>query len=352
MRILYAINAGSPANPFTLELLNAVRINASHVAFGLDTFMRTDMDFDVVHIQWPESLFSWKDSDRSNITRIRKQLLRHRRRARIVTTVHNCKPQSHLRMGEEMFEIVHSATDDFVHLGRNSKDAFIELNHNKPWALNAAHHVIQHGEYSYYRKLPRDDTLAMQIGAARSGPVILVFGVLRDAEEERLARVAFLNAGIDGALLVFAGALFRNVEIDNVSHPSIMRFHSRVPECQVAPLLEAVDMVFIPRRGRLNSGVVSLALTFGVPIIGPNEGVIGEQLTEFGGILYEPGSDSSGAAAMRAAAEMDEVELTAMRERMESYRRQYMLWSDIAAKYMTIYSQPIQRSQASRWFHF
>jgi hypothetical protein len=68
------------------------------------------------------------------------------------------------------------------------------------------------------------------------------------------------------------------------------------------------------KRGGAGGAAVadqSLALTFGVPIIGPDEGVIREQLSEVGGCLYEPGNVESAASAMRTVARMSELDVAA-----------------------------------------
>jgi hypothetical protein len=350
VQILYPINLKSAHtfNPYTLQLLQSVQAEAHgiEVASGLSSFLRRKR-YDVVHIQWPESLFGWKDHGRRGIERVRLYLQWHRLSSRIVTTVHNYSPQNHLASGEEMYEIVYSATDDFVHLGNSSRDAFLEANGDKPWAKMAAHHVIPHGEYAYYRDLPRDETLADSVRKQKKGPSFLVFGALRDLNEEALARQAFLEANIPDATLIFAGALAPGMEIDVEPHASIQRFHSRIDPNQIIPLLEVSDAIFIPRRGRLNSGVVSLALTFGVPVIGPKEGVIDEQLSEIGGFLYEPGSVHAAAESMRAVAALAEPELEAVKQRIDEFRRKHMLWPDVAKQHLAIYQRPLSERKVS-----
>lgn len=350
MRILFAtdLKNADKYNPYTFQLQNAVKTQApaAEVYAGVEHLMRRKLRFDAIHIQWPESIFGWRDRGPLASAAVRQQLKWHKRYSRVITTVHNYAPQATLQTGPRMFETVYSSTDDFIHLGHGSRDFFMEHYRQSSWLKNASHHVIAHGEYDYYRHLPRNRHLA-NLAKGRS-PLILVFGALRHAEEERLARQAFLLSGIDDAVLMFAGPGcdgIKNVPCSN----NIIRHHSRVEADQIMPLFEAADMIFIPRRGRLNSGVVSLALTFGVPVIGPSEGVIEEQLIEFGGFLYTPGDPDSAAQAMRTVASLDATGLTQAKERMDVFRRTHMLWADIAKLHLSVYARPRVRHGRSRF---
>lgn len=353
MNILYPcdITTAEPTNPYTWQLANAVNSHSAiqHVQFGAATFFWQN-SYDVVHFQWPEAIFGFREPTQEQLKLARQRLEQHRATARIVTTVHNYKPHKEFNnLGRDVFDAVYSKTDDFIHLGKASKEAFLSAYGGESWCKTARHHIVCHGDYQYYRTLDRDCSIA-DIAKGNAGErVMLVFGALRNSKEKQLSIEAFKKANINNQRLVFAGKLSNAVKKrkkkwekfrlfgPNKRDPRIKFIHNRIKNSQVAPLLETSDFIFIPRHGRLNSGVIPLALTFGLPVVGPNEGVIGEMLQETGNYTYAPGDSDAAAEAIRTLTSLDEKLRIHLAEQGEAYRKENMSWSKITEKHIKIY---------------
>jgi beta-1,4-mannosyltransferase len=74
---------------------------------------------------------------------------------------------------------------------------------------------------------------------------------------------------------------------------NIRLIKGKVPDKSVAMLISSCDVLLIPQVDTLNSGNVALEFTFGKVVLGPNIGVIGEELTKLGNPTFEPSNMDS-----------------------------------------------------------
>jgi beta-1,4-mannosyltransferase len=84
-------------------------------------------------------------------------------------------------------------------------------------------------------------------------------------------------------------------------HPNVLLHARTIPAEDMQLFLRAADVAVLPYHRSLNSGVLMLALTFGVPVVAPAVGGIAELVTSAFGRLFEPGSDASLGEALLAA---------------------------------------------------
>lgn len=339
----------NPTNPYQLQLIRSLHSEplVQQVAYGADLLFWDKCSWDVVHFQWPEAAFGWKKPGRRALARLESELERRQRRSAIVTTVHNLYPSPAFEeMGEPALEVVYSRTDAFVHLGQASLEAFKERYAGKEWLEKADHYVIPHGDYSYYATLEQDRSILNGLDLPRGCPLVLVFGGLRTVEEEALARQTFYAADYKNARLLFAGsptrsAIPKEILRGKLDRPDgrIIRMHKRIADEQVPVLFKAASVVFVPRVGRLNSGVVPLAFTFGVPVVAPDEGVLGEMVREAGGFLYSPADLADAARQLRRALSMTREERETLAVRMEDYRRRKLSWRAISREHLRVYGE-------------
>jgi len=83
--------------------------------------------------------------------------------------------------------------------------------------------------------------------------------------------------------------------------PGVTALPRRIEDGLVADLHAAADVAVVPRAAALNSGVLLLALTCGLPIIAPRFAAAEELLDERVALLYEPGDQEGLADALRRA---------------------------------------------------
>ena len=90
-------------------------------------------------------------------------------------------------------------------------------------------------------------------------------------------------------------AFVRNAE----RHPGILVRAARIPASEMPVYLRAADAVVLPYRRTLNSGVLLLAYTFGLPVVAPRVPGIAELLGPATSRSFAAGDPADLARAMR-----------------------------------------------------
>jgi glycosyltransferase involved in cell wall biosynthesis len=106
--------------------------------------------------------------------------------------------------------------------------------------------------------------------------------------------------------LIVAGQPSRERGVDEFlercsMHPFISLYPTRIPGDDMQLFIRAADLVVLPYVRSLNSGVVMLALSFGVPVVTAAVGAMVEIVTPDVGRTFEPGDARALTDALRAA---------------------------------------------------
>lgn len=102
-------------------------------------------------------------------------------------------------------------------------------------------------------------------------------------------------------------------------HPYVDLHPSRIPDSELQYYMRAVDVGVLPYQQALNSGVLMLALSFGLPVVAPDIPAAAEILTPDIARTFRPGDQASLAAALAAADEL--INPTARAEALRVARR-------------------------------
>ncbi|MDQ2965949.1 MAG: glycosyltransferase family 4 protein, partial [Chloroflexota bacterium] len=87
-------------------------------------------------------------------------------------------------------------------------------------------------------------------------------------------------------------------------HPFVSLHARKIPGDEMQVFLRAADIAVLPYLRSLNSGVLMLALSFGIPVVAPAVGGIAEVVTPEIGRTFVPGDRESFVAALIAADEL------------------------------------------------
>lgn len=305
MRVLVA-NIPLPTNRFLADL-NAALTAHAEVVHNPDAFWRMEGDYDVVHLHFPEYMtFELQDAYANGLTselveKVAMRLRHWAERSAIVVTRHVLLPHDarHDPAWEKLYEIVYSHADGVVHFASASKAEFGERYPH----LHPQHTIIAHQNYaSLPNEVSRSDARAA-LRIAADAQVMLVFGGIRNDREKELILTAF--EGSSASRKVLLASRWRETP------PSVrwirlrgwlrdirrlyLRLHSRyrfgygfVEETEAQHYLNAADVLFIPRFHVLNSGNVTLGMTFGRVVVGPDSWDVGELLRETGNPVFDP----------------------------------------------------------------
>ena len=94
------------------------------------------------------------------------------------------------------------------------------------------------------------------------------------------------------------------LRLDLAIAPEVAAFPRRIEDHAVADFHGAADVAVVTRRQALNSGVLLLALTFGLPVVAPRFAAAAELLDDKVARLYEPGDRDGLAEALRRAPDL------------------------------------------------
>lgn len=336
MRVVIGCDVG---NPYVSQLAHSLSDHHEVEAAtdSLDQFWRRADDVDILHIQWPEALFNWKDPTLWEIAYLSDVLDEWSSKSRIVTTVHNYKPHGAEKDGnwKRLYRLVYRASDGIVHLGETSRNWFID---RYDFATEKYHAVIPHGNYTCFPDRVDSTEARNQLDLGPKESVYLFFGNMRHPEEANLLIEAFDHLGVRRKRLLIAGRLppisSRTLRYWRIRYDPRFRTHEGyIPDDEVQLYLRAADVLIIPREGVLNSGNVALGFTFGQVVVGPDEGVIGEVLHKTGNPVYEPGDAYSLARALGSVIGDD----TQIGDQNRAYAMEEMDWNKVASGHVDVY---------------
>jgi hypothetical protein len=313
MKILFAFNRD--LNPYVDVMMGALQAAGCPVDSGTDKFWKTGLfAHDIVHIQWPETLFDWRVPSWIEMGFLRRRLKEIRSRARIVYTRHNevshHANESNADILKELYDLIESECDAMVHLGEASSRACAE----RPEFADKRHAMIAIPVYDEMYRLHLGisaEEARKRLKLPRNGKIVLAFGQVRYESEKRLMVDAFTpEARAQACLLV---PKWHNARAYSLSlrHPMLafrtarqaawawrrgMKLGAKkfITDEEVALHFAAADVVFIQRLDDLNSGNVPMAFLFRKTVVGPDCGNIGHWLRATGNPVFDA-KDPAGA---------------------------------------------------------
>src|SRR4051794_26381334 len=251
---------------------------------------------------------------------------------RVVWTVHNIAPHESRYPRIERFalrSVARLASALHVHSEWAGEKVRRSFGAGAGDRVLIGHHGNYVGSYALDTR-PREE-IRRELGLPPDGFVYLVFGVLRDYKRIPETIEAFRAVeGADARLVVAGGvsspALRERLERLAAADDRVVLRLEFVPEEEVGSLFAAADVAVLNYAEVFSSGALLLALSFGVPVIAPEEG----SAREIGGAAIEPfaaGRLPAGLGPGRprglrgpAGAALDRVRTLDLRERAEAAR--------------------------------
>lgn len=292
------------------------------VTTGVSSFYCRATRYDLIHLHWPEELIGWQPPTDAAIEKLADTLRWWQKHARIVATVHNLLPHRACEhpLDWRLYETVYSAADLIGHFSKHSLESVRALFPNVAAAKHMVHPPFLH---------PHMQQLSVGRARARSRFnltdrqfAILVFGQLRNEFEVGLVMRSLALCKVSNLCILFAGRLAPTSKWQRLQFnlrmkwlrrsASVQIFRGFIADAEATAMFEAADLVLIPRSGRhLNSGVVSLAMSLGTPIVAPEYGVFAEHLGETMNVLYQSGNHRAMASAIEEIAKRDRAKISA-----------------------------------------
>ena len=321
LRVLVA-SIPFPQNRFLLDLNNALS-ELCFIEQSSDAFWNKSGTCDIVHLHFPEYLtFKLATAYAEGLTEsliadVAERLDWWSKRARLVITRHVLLPHGAKNdpLWEELYSVFYSYSDAVVHFGHASETEFkqryadLVFNRGKP----PVHSVIPHANYNSLPNRVTREEARKRLGISPRKKVMLVFGAVRSDDERNLILQTFDGVNTPDKVLLVSRWRENPIPISWIRaqnwikslrrayyrfHPEYVFNYDFVAEEETDMYLNAADVLFIPRLRVLNSGNVTLGMTFGRVVVGPDSWDVGELLTENGNPVFNPDQPSTAARAM------------------------------------------------------
>jgi glycosyltransferase involved in cell wall biosynthesis len=310
MKILVA-NIPLPQNRFLVDL-NAAIAHDADVTHNENMFWNQQGNFDVVHLHFPEYLtLAHQDAYRQGlqddlINATAQRLAWWGQRSKLVITRHVLLPHDALHdpQWEKMYEAVYRHVHAVVHFASASVDEFRERYRRTDFLHGQPNHfVVPHHNYTSLPNTVSRAEARRQLEIPEHRQVMLVFGTIRNLEECQLILKTFQGLRVPGKLLLVSRWKEQLAKVRWIRlkywlrdlnrlyyrlHPQYHFNYGFVEEADTQLWLNAADVLFIPRLKVLNSGNITLGMTFGKVVVGPDSWDVGQLLRETGNPVFDP----------------------------------------------------------------
>ncbi|KAA5825587.1 hypothetical protein FPF71_06680 [Algibacter amylolyticus] len=309
LKILIASNIIN--NSYIPSLFKAYTETDNKVFSGVTNFFQTNIIPDILHLQWPESLYKFGDfslfgdaqkSIQDRLTFFKKNGVY------IIWTIHNIQPHDSKDNLKDaaIYNLFIEFSDLIVHHGNTS----IELMNNNWKGLKDKKHIVcPHGDYSIQYKSISKEKARNELGLPLDKKILMHFGYLRGYKGYNQLPKIFKGWKAKNKYLFTAGQIISDKKIQ----PLIFRLWygkirkrtkkfgydiKLIRNDKIAYYFNAVDYVIITHTKGLNSGIIPMALTFNIPIIYPDLGNFKEQAMYSISSCYKPGDTESATRAL------------------------------------------------------
>lgn len=275
-----------------------------------DNFKNFNTSFSIVNIHWPEAIFDWEEPNEFQLRELEKEISIWKKSAVLIYTKHDFgRNKGMTKAFHKLFNIIEREADVFIHLGKFSKRYFKEK------FPGAKHEIVFHPLYRKTYSVQKKEIARKQLGIGAKATVIVAPGNIRSFQERNLILKTFKALEVEDKILIvtnmrselkidFPGRVwlkqFFNIKdyfVDRFkkkySPPKYLFNYGQLTSNELSIRISAADIVLVPRRDTLNSGLVFLGLTFNKIVVGPAIGNIQEQLQDLGFPVFDPYSNAS-----------------------------------------------------------
>ena len=340
------------SNLFVKELVLGLRkLDLDVTVDGTLFWFDNTSQFDIIHLQWPESIFNWRIPSDIELFYLKQRIDFWKKKAKIVYTRHNSLP--HLKGTDnllKLYQIIENSCDAIIHLGNYSRE---EIKENK-----AIHTVIEHHVYNNTYSNP--NTLTKQAARKKlkldeKDFVILAFGAFRTKKESQLLIEAFSEANIPNKTLLAPRIKYG----EDYSYSNSLRYFDKfivnklkkifnkkpriitnggkfIEDNELPYYFAASDAVFLQRFNTLNSGNLTMAFWFMKPVIGPNCGNMYSILDKTNNLIFNPDKLESIVATLD---KLKDCDLNDIGKQNYEYALRELTTENIAKKTCQFYSK-------------
>jgi hypothetical protein len=277
-------------NTHLKSLIKAYTDKGVTVLTGYESFLTCKIIPDIIHFHFPEGLLSYLQFD--EVLFFKRMEYYNSSGTKFLYTFHDVKPhaQSIIVDYQAFFLKFLEYINLFIHHG----NASIEITISQYPILSAKKHIVcHHGDYLNEMKTYNESqqNAREMLGLPIQKKIVLIFGQLQ-FKNSNFAYEVFrqLKSRHDNALLLMAGIkpIFKRSRLNKIYYRINNQFfnwfrfnkiliHKRFSQYETYLLFTASDVVFLPHKSGLTSGLIPMSATLGKPFVYPDIGVFDEQ---------------------------------------------------------------------------
>jgi hypothetical protein len=324
---LLVANIPLPANRFLVDL-NASLDRHVELVHDHEAFWNMEGNYDIVHLHFPEYMtYEIENAYRETLSdelmaEIERRLQFWSKHSTLAITRHVLLPHNARSdpRWERLYEMVYSYVDGVVHFAKPSIEEFRQRYAKTEFVRGHPQHcIVPHHNYSSLPNAVSRESARKALKIQQKAQVILTFGAIRNDAERDLVLKSFHSLGIPNKLLLVSRWREKLAKVswirlkywlrdlNRLYYRINPRYHLNygfVAEEDTQQYLNAADILFIPRLHVLNSGNITLGMTFGKVVVGPDSLDVGHLLKTTGNVVFDPDRPETAVPAIEHAMEL------------------------------------------------
>ncbi|MFZ4522771.1 MAG: hypothetical protein ACOYNC_13765 [Bacteroidales bacterium] len=288
--IVYIPQNIDPYNTHLKNLVEAYNSKGIEIIVGYDFFLGNILP-DIIHFHFLEGIL--KHIKYNEIEFFNRLDAYKEKGVVFLLTMHDLRPHAKVKQFDypTLFRKFLHYVNLFIHHGENSIEI---LKREFPVLSGKARHIVcHHGDYlndmRIFNQTQEEARIALKLPLKKK--IILIFGQLQFKNTSFAEEVfGLLSNKYSDAILLMAGVkpIFRYNRINKIYYKinntcfnffrtNKVLIHNRFSQLETYQLFMASDMIFLPHKSGLTSGLIPMAATLGKPFVYPNIGVFEEQ---------------------------------------------------------------------------
>ncbi|TAF33824.1 MAG: glycosyltransferase [Cytophagales bacterium] len=257
----------------------------------------------------------------------------HKAGIKVGAIMHNITPHEPSVMDKHLNQYFVNGLDFGVVMSKGVSEDFRRLAPQKPFILHP------HPVYTHFGKKIAQEEARQHFGIPEDATVYLFFGLIRAYKGLDILLKAFAQMLQPQAHLLIAGECYEPLEryeklIQECPNAQNIHFHAKyIPDSDVVTYFSAADVNVLPYRTATQSGVLSVAYHFDIPVIVTDVGGLREAVEPYqSGLVVNPNDESALKAAMEHFLTKPNYA-----QAIESFKMKYS-WTELAAKILEAYN--------------
>lgn len=256
------------------------------------------------------------------------------KKIKVVALVHNAISHENSTFDKPLSKYFFKKCDAFITMSEPVKADILSL------LPNAKVHVSPHPIYDHYGKKIDKNEAKDQLNIPVVKNTILFFGLIREYKGLDLLIEATKYLSADYQLII-AGECYGSfdkyaqlIKESPISH-NIVTFEQYIPGNMVNQLFSASDLLVLPYKSATQSGVVTVAYQFDLPMVATNVGALGDTIRDAKtGIVAEDVTPEAIAKAIKTYFKQDSEEFLLNIEK-EKKRLSWTSFSNSLGEFLT-----------------